>query len=52
MVEDELVGKLNSIWNVLFADPEVDIKRVIKERMDDLAARVNAALYEKFGRNP
>lgn len=50
IVEDEFVSRLNSIWNVLFADPEVDLKRLIKERMDDFAERVNAVIYEKFRR--
>lgn len=50
MVEDEFVNLLNSIWNVLFTDSEADVKKLVKERMDDFATKINAVLSEKFWR--
>ncbi len=50
MVEDALVSTLASIWKIVFTEPKVNIRGLLKEHLDGLAHTIESALYDRFWR--
>ncbi len=44
LVEEKLMAALGELWAEVFANPDIDLKAVIAERMGALAARLDSIL--------